>query len=580
MELDEKKGNIGIKVDPSKIDVNQSRESVRYSEKTREHIKECLENAIGVAQKAINEQLKETQTDFLVWLHACKEIKSKSSRDNSVFGRLSGLADLAKVKFTFKAEGGDIIYTDTNFSSIFNGFKISRTDVTKVNNIFKTTTQEVKSWEYFGATNLYRKDPNDTFSAIKMGYISELENNKTVYTITSEPWNPLCELTEKQVALKKLVIEELKKSKHLKDYTGLEVPEEFLTLYKKEQDKEEKRIEQEKELASISEKELRKRGGKFLFHKFSYHSGRSWGGLSLITDKLTKKKVEIDIDAAPLNFSRDTTIYGTTEDLPMMYTLLNKANHAPYNGGYDDWIGTSGNMKFIVVAKDAVRYVNKYATHVKEALNKVEGTSIVLMRALKNWNTAKIFQKEIREKEYLWLYLMSEVDPDAYNAITKLHKFVLENGFDHTSSSRIDGVEDMDKYLEKVAEFQLFCNLNTDKEAIANKAQEYFNTKVITNCDALNLEYLATWKAIQDYSEELKPMMIPYSSLVRYTRHYNNNYYTTSDADHYLFDAEAVKEYIHLKQVPNFQEFLNARFVEFGVTLDVVEEPQLKEVTE
>jgi len=264
----------------------------------------------------------------------------------------------------------------------------------------------------------------------------------------------------------------------------------------------------------------------------------------------------------------------------MMYTLLNKAKHVPYNGGCDDWIGTSGNMKFIVVAKDAVRYVNKYATHVKESLNKVEGTSIVLMRALKNWNTAKIFQKEIREKEYLWLYLMSEVDPDAYNAITKLHKFVLDNGFDHMSSSRIDGVEDMDKYLEKVAEFQLFCNLNTDKEAIANKAQEYFNTKVITNCDALNLEYLATWKAIQDYSEELKPMMIPYSSLVKYSRNYNNNYYRTSDADRYLFNAEAVKEYIHLKQVPNFQEFLNARFVEFGVTLDVVEEPQLEEVIE
>ena len=577
MELDEKKGNIGIKVDPSKIDVNQSRESVRYSEKTREHIKECLENAIGVAQKAINEQLKETQTDFLVWLHACKEIKSKSSRDNSVFGRLSGLADLAKVKFTYKTEDSHIIYTDTNFNSIFNGFKISRTEVYKVNNVFKTTTKEVKSWEHFGATSLYRKDPTDTFSAIKMGYISELENYKTVYTITFEPWNPLDELTEKQVNLKKLVIEELKKSKYLKDYTNLEVPEEFLTLYKKEQEKEEWRVEQEKELASISEKELRKRGGKFLFHKFSYHSGRDWGNIKLRTSGLTKKKVEINIDDAPKYFSRDTTIYGTTEDLPMMYTLLTKGRLSPYNGGYDDWVGASGNLKFIVVAKDAVRYVNKYATHVKEALTKVEGTSIVLMRALKNWNTAKIFQKEIREKEYLWLYLMSEVDPDAYSAITKLHKFVLENGFDHTASSRIDGVEDMDKYLEKVAEFQLFCNLNTDKEAIANKAQEYFNSRVITNCDALNLEYLATWKALQDYSEELKPMLIPYSSLVSYSRYYNNNSYTTTDADSYKFDAEAVKEYIHLKQVPNFQAFLNARFTEFGVTLEV-EEPQQVEL--
>lgn len=64
MEMDQKKGNVGIIGDPSEIDVNQSRETVRYTERTRNAIKKYLDNCIGIAQKHINEELQSSKTDF------------------------------------------------------------------------------------------------------------------------------------------------------------------------------------------------------------------------------------------------------------------------------------------------------------------------------------------------------------------------------------------------------------------------------------------------------------------------------------------------------------------------------------
>ena len=126
MEMDEKRGNIGIIADPSEIDVNQSRETVRYTEKTRNSIKKYLDNAINIAQNHINEELKSTKDDFLKWIIACRNIKAKPSNVN-VFSRLSGLADLSKVEFTFEADDIKFLYNKQSFKNVFNGYRVTKT---------------------------------------------------------------------------------------------------------------------------------------------------------------------------------------------------------------------------------------------------------------------------------------------------------------------------------------------------------------------------------------------------------------------------------------------------------------------
>ena len=56
-----------------------------------------------MAQNYIEKEVIINQGDFLKWALACRDIKSKNSRDN-IFSRLSGL-DLTQVEFTHKESG-------------------------------------------------------------------------------------------------------------------------------------------------------------------------------------------------------------------------------------------------------------------------------------------------------------------------------------------------------------------------------------------------------------------------------------------------------------------------------------------
>lgn len=98
MELEDKHGNIGIKISAEDITVNPSRESVMWNEKTTETVVKAFHEVVGIAERIIAKQLK--VEDFIDWIRACGQI-SHSYSNGSVLERLSKVVDLKGVKIPY-----------------------------------------------------------------------------------------------------------------------------------------------------------------------------------------------------------------------------------------------------------------------------------------------------------------------------------------------------------------------------------------------------------------------------------------------------------------------------------------------
>lgn len=102
LELEGKVGNIGIKISPEEVDVNPSRESILWSDKTKETVLDRFNIVVDIASKLIQEELRET--DYLKWIRACYSLQGKTFGDTSIVGRLARIVDLSEVKPSFLPE--------------------------------------------------------------------------------------------------------------------------------------------------------------------------------------------------------------------------------------------------------------------------------------------------------------------------------------------------------------------------------------------------------------------------------------------------------------------------------------------
>ena len=535
-EMDEKRGNIGIIGDPSEIDVNQSRESVRYTDRTRKALKKYLENSILVAQNYVNKNMLEFQEDFLKWAIACRDLKSKNTRDN-VFSRLSGLADLEQVEFTYKDT--PIKYNQTNFKKIFVGFRVSRVEVVKSNNAYTTKSIDINSWENFSPNVIFYRDSSDNrYTSLLMGYISELTHERYIYLITP---TDVSELTEEESNMHELVLSLLKDSKTLSNLSEIVIPQEFIDAKAEAQKQHEEAVKEEMLQASLSEKELRKKNGLLLYHTFALSRNHYRGDITS-DSYISKTRCEVHIDNIPTNFTKETTIYGTTQDIPYLKSVLFMMDKTLYERGN---LIESSRFKVITVSKEVVKYIDQHATHVIKALQDIKGTKLSVMKSIKEYNTASYFKYLHENKDFRFLGAFKDVDEDAFNVFKELCSYAKLNGFGGGTKVNLNGSEELKDYLTKISDFQLqIIKYSDDKDKIAEISKSLFNTPKIDSCDAVDIEIYAKFKALEDYVSDLKDMFRSLSDHGDYNIPGFSEYSST------------YREYIKLKGVPSYSEFL------------------------
>jgi hypothetical protein len=120
LELEQKMGNVGIKVAAEDVSVNPSRESVIWNEQTKKTIQTRFKQAAEAATTIVQEQLK--TDDFVHWLRMWANLK-RGRTGNDTLSKLSGIVDMATLAPTFPL---DSTIKASNVRLLFPGMQVQR----------------------------------------------------------------------------------------------------------------------------------------------------------------------------------------------------------------------------------------------------------------------------------------------------------------------------------------------------------------------------------------------------------------------------------------------------------------------
>jgi hypothetical protein len=164
LEEEERAGNIGIKIDPSAVDVNLNRESVRWTEKTREAIHNVFKQGELIAERLINEAL--VSTDIIDWLMKSAAAMGGANQD-SIIGRFANIVDVKSMKPKFTPIPK--IQFDRNPEYFFRGYDIElvvpkqKMSKAKGYMVAGLDRNPVFSWSEFGGRQIYYQDTDTKF---------------------------------------------------------------------------------------------------------------------------------------------------------------------------------------------------------------------------------------------------------------------------------------------------------------------------------------------------------------------------------------------------------------------------------
>ncbi len=116
LELEEKKGSVGLILDINDVEVTPSRESVIWSPKTRKAIMQSYEKVVETATKMINDTLNQ-EKDFFSWIIKASQVKasinSSSSSQTQAFQKLASILDPSAIRnIKYTANNNNIAYEE------------------------------------------------------------------------------------------------------------------------------------------------------------------------------------------------------------------------------------------------------------------------------------------------------------------------------------------------------------------------------------------------------------------------------------------------------------------------------------
>lgn len=118
LELENKNGNIGIVIDPAKVDISQSREDVQWSTRTKEEITRKYELVVKTTENFIQEAIQ--GKTFFEWLKVIHAIKRKTGNVNPLISRLSNLIDIKTIDVSYSK---NVDYLDVFKDNLSKRFK-------------------------------------------------------------------------------------------------------------------------------------------------------------------------------------------------------------------------------------------------------------------------------------------------------------------------------------------------------------------------------------------------------------------------------------------------------------------------
>ena len=495
LELENKVGNVGIKVSPEEVNVNPSREYVIWNEQTRDTVVTRFNEVVGIASKFVEKELSEA--NFLKWIQKCTRTLAHTDR-NSILGRLSQLVDKSQIKPAFL---GDDTIKYNSIAKFFRGFRIRvihkswdrKKGQERVSRIEATSWSDI-DFDYFYLQNektahtkdLYlnwlANDNNNSYSKIATFVLEPLEAPPVDPKFTKK-------LRKQYIDYQNSILKQLKKSK-VNVYEDVEIPEDWKAKAEKMVEAEEKGDSYDGPKLTPAERRKQNNATVFKTPRFT----NSWSGSEVtLTIKEWTLKAVSTVDDNP---DIERLVYATLEDRELVEFLYEFIRSHPIRH----------KIKIISISKDNIKhYVNlKKSIYIKDVFKKIDVKNklITVDKLLTTYNTARLIGKGIQGLLFMSNYDSIDIDKSA--EYKEVHDYYKENKYVSTQ----DVSNDIDNFLDKLVEFQLFvAEVAGNKKMVAKKSKELFDTPDFDNSLVIDMDIYEKYKALLSYAEPINELL-------------------------------------------------------------------------
>ena len=564
LELVEKSGNIGLKVQPEDIEVHPSRESLIWKDKTKKMVGVCFQRVVDLATRFIEKELQDS--DFLRWLKTCYSLAHQGtfsgtyrnfetcSKERLLVERLSNVIDLASIEPVFS--GTSIKYAVDLFYFIpvhRTSFKKTRRKNLEVSIIQRTREFSVKddipivvvdtnssnrkdkyllslypTGFYRVKAPIWRSERGLTMSKEEVRL--RIESNSDYLYPSHLSYSEESPDIDNLIKESNSIWEAFIASKDLIFYDQVIVPDSFRGT---EEEEEEVLSSDEDSDGKLSEIERRKLKGTTLIHIVRWQSCmlyKSAGKLLEWEKKEVSPHIIDDWDEPEIYYGNDSD----TDTLELVALLTRPSSHNdPLKSWAERFDGentnmvyyrylrtdslsgnerypnfTGANVKLFKVAQQNTKLYKDFK-HIQKFFHEIKDNRIIMSKELVKWNTARQLRTKLWHLNFLWNYFY---DPEKqlkfHNLVDYVEKnYRAMNMFKEHSALKQESVDTLIEYLEKVQDFQLFVRTTESPEEIAKVALSLWKTDTIEGAEALDIDVWDEYNELFEWSLPINPIL-------------------------------------------------------------------------
>lgn len=517
LELDQRHGNIGIKVSMEEVDVSPSRESVIYSQKTRDAVTAKYNRIADTVTELLSKSI--VTDDYLEWIANCSNIlySNKVSTDNGILNELANLIDKFQLKLSYSKDKS--IFYDSSLEKLLGKYLTvesvgTKYDYRKGQTSVKRDKVDLSSALTADIYLQFRSPSSKTTSYLA----THLHQNGFVVIKPNFPISQLDDLADEYVhgklTDKEFIDEGLKAidkrnedepdflkgtdvkkhfkktaynlqliiaSKRQKNYDEVVVPETFNEVVTKDGDA--IVVTADPEVAKQLYKETlkkRKAEGKFIVHTLRVDGGRN--------GKLPFEKKEVDTK----DLTKGTVIYGFAAD----EALLRKVSSIIYSCQpyINENLAYNDRYKVIKIANSNEKYVSD-KMHVNDFLIQYKDKTLTTDPLIQRMFISKFIVENLKLSNFYKNFkTFDRTLAEDFESLTKMIK-----NYDKMEQSEAG------KVLSKAMELQVYMldNPRLDGEAIDMKSVELLGadiTDTIEEVDILPVHIYEKVQKLNDFS--------------------------------------------------------------------------------
>ena len=482
LELETRRGRIALKVNANDVDITQSRESLKWTDKTKSTVLRSIRIAEDEAGEYVRQNIKIDDEDNVFALNDAFNNTSSKGGSYEVTNTFQSFLALHNIrpKYRIRLNGKKPIESVLGinlFEFLFYSFDFKRVYTVMEDKRLKLKTETIKDFSELSSKKLVYAKEGSLGPKLAAHLLDEFNVTSFIYIREN------LTRVKSSISLSKLGkeynVDEIKAYalNLIEKYNDLFVDNYDWTYVEVEEELDNSLLEDTK----VNQAKLRKMNKEILWYTYNVVSY----GFNYIDFERVKEVRKLD---------ELEDLFKNTEVLivPAKFTKLGKMVVVA-----NDLHPSSTKLEVVFVSEEnAEHFMKKGYTHITNYFRKLnpETGELMIGEKLVDLNTSWQFKK-LKDK-YLdfancseIISNLSSIDKDKYDSFSYQDTRNIKEVMLNTTSNDKLLVEEILSYLDSLAEFQTVVGTK-DKDAIAKKALEVFDTDKIHNIYAYDKDYI------------------------------------------------------------------------------------------